>query len=170
MSNDKLTPSLHEPHFVPSGPPQPLMAGEAFVAAPDTWYNLLVTYKDRRGNKTEGLMYPLGSNPSTSFYEYMVLGSSPDGLPPMKVKLHPPDANGWSTWEMHDGNYLSLKATGWLYRSSHYPIGFRIVDGRLYNAYWGGPAGSTWRDAFVPSACYTGQGLDEFTCKLIPAP
>jgi hypothetical protein len=56
-------------------PPDPLPEGEVFQASADTWYNLQVHYTDDKGNPLTSLMYPLGPNPSTSFYEYMVLGT-----------------------------------------------------------------------------------------------
>jgi hypothetical protein len=78
--------------------------------------------------------------------------------------------DGWEKWTLDNGNVLSLKATGWVYRSSEYPIGWKIVDNQLFNSYWGGAVGSEWRQAFVPDCIYMGNGLPPFTCELVPAP
>lgn len=163
-----LTPD--DQPFVPTGEPNPLPAGAAFEADPNIWYHLQVHYKDKKGNPVVGLMYPQGKNPSTSFWDYQVLGGSADGLPPTKIKVHPPDQNGWSHWELNDGNWLSIKATGWIYRSSAYPIGWKLIENNLYNTYWAGEAGSQWRDSFgETSGYYMGMDLPVFTCELIPA-
>lgn len=159
-------PSLNDQPFVSSGPPRELPAGKAFKADPDTWYHLKVHFKDRHGKFVDSFLYPLGQNPSTSFWDYMAF-NSPDGLQPAKFKLHQrPD--GWADWEMDDGNYLSIKATGWFYRASHYRTGCLVVDGMLYNNYWSGPAGYAYRDVLVPAAYYVGMDLPVFTCELVP--
>src|SRR6185295_423672 len=179
MSDEQTLLSADAEPFVPTGTPDPLPEGEVFEASPDTWYNLRVHYKDDKGNPLTGLMYPLASNPATSFYEYMVLGSSPMGLPPVKLRLKPrPD--GWAIWEIDwEGGiqYLSLKLTGWAYRASNkgYAIGWQIVDNKLYNEYWsknwkGFPAGWAHRSTLVPDAYYVGVSLPQvFICELIPA-
>ena len=169
MSDQEKTPSADDKPFEPSGEPNPLPAGEVFKADADTWYNLNVHYKNRSGNIITGLMYPLASNPATSFYEYQVLGDSTDGAGPSKFKLEPVQGSDWDVWRLDNGNIMSLKATGWVYRSSAYPIGWKIVNGQLFNSYWGGPVGSVWRQAWVPDCIYMGMGLDVITCELVAA-
>jgi hypothetical protein len=87
---------------------------------------------------------------------------------PAKFKLHPRD-DGWADWEIDDGNYLSVKATGWVYRSSAYRTGWHVIDGKLYNNYWDGPVGYQYRYLNVTTAYYMGMDLPEFTCELVPA-
>ncbi len=170
MSDQQRSPSADDKAFEPSGAPNALPAGEAFKAEAGTWYNLRVHYQDRQGNPTTGLMYPLAPNPATSFYEYMCLGFSPMGLPPAKFKVETMGGSPvWDKWTLDDGNVVSLKATGWVYRSSAYPIGWKIVGNRLYNSYWHGPVGFAWRSTLVPDACYMGMDLTDFTCELVPA-
>ena len=156
--------------FVPSGEPNSLPAGAVFKANTDTWYNLNVHYNNRSGNPITGLMYPLASNPATSFWDYMVLGTSTDGAGPAKFRVEMMGGNdGWEQWTLDSGNVLSLKATGWVYRSSAYPIGWKIVNNQLFNSNWGGAVGSEWRQAFVPDCIYMGNDLPSFTCELVPA-
>src|SRR3954447_8231190 len=173
MSDQERALSADDQPFVPTDEPRPLPAGEAFNADPNTWYHLRVHYKDDNGNPAVGLMYPLGTNPSRSFWDYQVLGSGDGSSGPTKIKVHPPDPTGWSRWELDDGNWLSIKATGWIYRSSAYPIGWQIMkdaegNSRLYNNYWAGEAGYDWRGGAVPDACYMGMKLSLFTCELVP--
>jgi len=167
MPTDNQLPSIDDVGVVPSAEPLPLVLGEVFKADPNLWYNLRVTYTLRGDDnkKATGFLTPLAQNAATSFYEYMVLDS---GWPATKFKILKPDPIGWSIWELENGEFLSLKATGWLYRSSAYPLGFQIVDNRLYNNYRGGTAGSAWKNGLVPSQYYTGVGCDEFICELVP--
>jgi hypothetical protein len=95
--------------------------------------------------------------------------NSPDGLDPAKFQLHPRnDGSGWAEWEINDGNRLSVKATGWLYRSSEYPLGWQVIDNKLYTDYWPGPAGYAYRSTLVTPAYYMGMDLPVFTCELVP--
>lgn len=161
------SPGANDKPFVPGDKPNQL-PGAAYKADAKTWYNLAVHYIDTKGNRASSFVYPLGNNPSTSFWDYMAF-NSPDGLKPAKFKIHPPKANGFSEWELEDGNYLCLKATGWVYRASVYRIGWAIFDNHLYNDSWGGPTGYKYDDVLVPSAYYMGMDLPSFTCELVPA-
>ena len=161
------SPAANDQPFIPSGQPNQL-PGEAFKADSNIWYHLSVNYIDIKGNPASSFFYPLGANPSTSFWDYMAF-NSPDGLKPAKFKVHPPKANGFSEWEIDDGNYMCLKATGYVYRASAYRIGWAIFKDNLYSDYWGGPTGYKYDDKAVPAAYYIGMDLPKFTCKLIPA-
>jgi len=175
MSDQERPLSADDEPFVPTGEPRPLPAGEAFKADPNTWYHLKVHYKDDKGNPVVGLMYPLNNSFPPSFWDYQVLsGLIPAVVKPSKVKVHPPDSTGWSKWELDDGNWLSIKATGWIYRSSAYPIGWQIMkdaggNSRLCNNYWAGEAGYDWKGGTAPDACYMGMKRSPFTCELVPA-
>jgi hypothetical protein len=163
-------PSPDDQAFVPSSEPNPVPAGVAFKADPDKWYYLRITYQDDTGKTVTGRAYKIGPNPSTSFWDYMAVSQyDSEGA---KFKLHQlhPYKDGWDKWEIDDGNWLSVKATGWIYRSSEYPLGWKIVDGKLYNTYWSGAAGCQHNRFFVSDAYYMGQGLlPEFTCELVEA-
>lgn len=163
----KPGPSPNDQPFVPSGKSNEL-PGEIFKADPNIWHHLAVHYDDTTGKPASSYVYPVGANPSTSFWDYMAF-NSPDGLNPAKFKIHPPKPNGFSEWEIHDGNYLCLKTTGWVYRASLYRIGWAIFEGNLYNDYKGGPTGYQYDDILVPAAYYMGTDLPRFTCELVPA-
>jgi hypothetical protein len=161
-------PDANDQPFVPSGQPNQL-PGEVFKADANTWYHLAVHYTDRSGKPASSYIYPLGQNPATSFWDYMAF-NSPDGLKPAKFKIHPPKANGFSEWELDDGNFLCLKATGYMYRASAYRVGWALSKGHLYTDYrWDGPTGYKYDDVLVPSAYYIGMDLPAFTCELVPA-
>jgi hypothetical protein len=163
-------PTNQDP-FVPKGSPNELPSGEVFKADPDTWYNLVVHYTDQNGQPADGYLGPVGYNAATSYWDYMQVSGDAS-----KFKLHP-RADGWADWEIDDGNYLSLKLTGWAYRASDsdYRIGWQIVDGKLYNAYWSSdwnsyPAGCEYNTFLVSTAYYVGVKLENaFTCELVPA-
>ncbi len=74
-----------------------------------------------------------------------------------KFKLHPRE-EGFDDWEIDDGYWLSIRATGWAYRSYYAQrVGWKIIDGKLYNNYW-------WmRMGRLPAGCQWGEGL--FTSK-----
>lgn len=168
MSDQEKPLSADDGPFVPTGEPKPFPAGEVFKAEADTWYNLLVHYKDwDSGNPISGLMYPMAPNAWHPYWDYMTLGSSQGGSPPAKFKL-------WGTrapyqWVLDDGNFLSVKATGWVYKSSAYPLFWEIVDNSLYNSYWDGPVGYSFRSGLEPNAYYMGMVMPSFTCELVRA-
>ncbi|MEJ7740310.1 MAG: hypothetical protein WKF97_23050 [Chitinophagaceae bacterium] len=139
----------------------------------NTWYNLRVTYKDEDGKTLTRFMGPIADKASTSFWDYMQIGGAQS-----KFKLHP-TKDGWAYWEIDDGNWLSLKSTGWAYRSlESNRIEWKIVDGKLYNSYWSSdwqrhPLGTERRRILVPDAYYVGVDLSNnnvFTCELVLAP
>ena len=159
-------PSPNDQPFVASGSPNPLPSGTVVKSDPNTWYNLKATYTNTSGNTVVGYARSIGSNPSTSFWDYMELAdTTPAGA--AKFKLHPRN-DGWAEWEINDGNRLSVKATGWVYRSSAYHTGWQVVDGKLYNDYWAGPVGYAHRRILVSDAYYMGMDLPVFTCELVP--
>ncbi|WP_158945996.1 hypothetical protein [Granulicella sp. S190] len=166
----KAGPSLDDQPFVPSGTPNQVPS-EVFEADANVWYHLAVNYVDKEGKPASSFFYPLAANASTSFWDYMAFNST-SGLKPSKFKVHPAKG-GYSEWEIDDGNYLCLKATGWAYRSSEYRIGWAIVNGHLYSNYWRGPVGYRYDGdsiiAPVPRAYYIGMDLPAFTCELVPA-
>ena len=164
-------PSPNDQPLVPSGNPNPLPAGAAIVTDPESWYRLKANYINDSGRSVTGYAYPVGQNAATSFWDYVVFSEGPAGSAALRFKLSAPDDQGWSTWDIHDddwnaGYHLSCKATGWLYRASAYDVKFRIVDGKLYCSYWGGPAGSAYRSFLVSAGQYLGMGLQAFTCEL----
>ena len=161
------SPDANVQPFIP-GDKSNQLPGAAFKADPKIWYHLAVYYTDTKGNRVSSSMYPLGRNPSTSFWNYMAF-NSPDGLKPAKFKIHPPKPNGFSEWEIDDGNYLCLSSTGWVYRASVSPKGWAIFENHLYNDSWGGPTGYKYDDVLVPAAYYIGMDLPLFTCELVPA-
>lgn len=139
----------------------------------ETWYNVKVSYKDESGNSKTGYLGPIGSNASTSFWDYVRVDGGQS-----KFKLHPTQ-DGWAYWEINDGNWLSLKATGWVYRSLEANrVEWKIVDGKLYNNYWSAdwqkyPLGAERQRILVPDAYYAAVGLSAnktFTCELVAAP
>jgi hypothetical protein len=171
MTDQQRPLSADDGPFVPTGEPNPLPAGEAFEADANTRYNLMVNYKTwQDGSPTSGLMYPMAPNAWHPYWDYMTLGSSQGGSPAAKFKVEPwGDGTPWQRWTLENGNFLSLKATGWVYESSAYPIAWKIVGGYLYNSYWGGQVGYSFRSGLEPNAYYVGMGLTPFTCELVPA-
>ena len=169
MSEPQASPAAPSPNdqpFVASGSPNPLPSGTVFKSDPNTWYNLKVTYTNDSGNTVVGYARSIGSNPSTSFWDYMELAdTTPAGA--AKFKLHPRN-DGWAEWEINDGNRLSVKRTGWVYRSSAYHTGWAVVDGKLYNDYWDGPVGYEHHRVLVSDAYYMGMEKPVFTCELVP--
>lgn len=145
----------------------PILGGQQ-----ETWYNLKVTYNDESGKSTTGYLGPIGSNASTSFYDYMRVDGARS-----KFKLVP-TSDGWAYWQVDDSNWLSLKATGWVYRSLEANrIQWKIINGKLYNNYWSTdwqnyPLGALRQRILVPDAYYAGVGLaadKTFTCELVAA-
>jgi hypothetical protein len=147
--------------------------GTPLITDPNSWYRLKATYIDKNGKPATGYAYPLAANASTSFWDYMVLGSSSGTCPPLEFKLDSPDDSGYQRWNIrdndcNDGYHLDCKATGWLYRASAYDTKFRIVDKKLYMNYrWKTAVGSEWRDGFGETkGQYVGADLPEITCEL----
>lgn len=171
MLDPQRAPSENDQPFVPQGVPKPLPSGTVATADADTWYYLRAHYLSESGQDLVGYFAPVGSNRSTSFWDYIFMRSSSQGA--CQFKLEDTDGRGWSNWLIKaDGNHLCLKATGWFYRASYYTTRFAIVDGKLYNDYWDGPAGAVYRSVLVSSGYYVGQDLGEHValtgCELIP--
>lgn len=164
------SPSPDDQAFVASGAPNPAPAGEAFEVDPEAWYNLRVMFVTKEGATVAGYASYVSRDFRMPFWDYMSLWPESVAEDISMFKLHP-RSDGWAHWEIDDGNYLSLKATGWVYRSSAYPLGWRISDGRLYNDYWNGPVGYRYESGggFAAEAYYMGMRLPEFTCELVPA-
>lgn len=167
MSDQQKPLSAGGGPFVPSGEPRPFPAGKVFKVEADTWYNLQATYKDNDGNTVTELMYPVSTNAATTYWDYQTLGFSPMGAPPTKFKMWGDSAP--YQWLLDNGDFLSIKDSGWIYRSSAYPLKWQIVDGYLYNNYWQGQAGYEYEDGMEAGAYYMGMGLTPFTCELVPA-
>ena len=70
-------PPVDDQPFVPSGPPNPLPAGQAFESDPGKWYYLKAHYTDRNGKPADGYASAVGVNPSTSFWDYVVFNPGP---------------------------------------------------------------------------------------------
>lgn len=171
MLDPTRSPAENDQAFVPQGEPQPLPAGTLATAAPDTWHYLRAHYLSESGQDLVGYFCPVGANPSTSFWDYIVMRPSVQGA--CEFKLEDTDGRGWSNWLIRaDGNHLSLKATGWYYRASAYTTRFAIINGELHNDYWNGPAGAVYRSVLVSAGYYVGQDLgDRATltgCELVP--
>jgi hypothetical protein len=138
-------------------------------SGPSSWYNLKINYTDEDGKPREAFMGPIGSNATTSFWDYMKVGGK------SKFRLHPGE-NGFEYWEIDDGYWLSLRYDGWAYRSfERNRVGWKIINRKLYTDYdrWKGYAlGAERRRILVPDAYYVGVNLsngNEFTCELVPA-
>lgn len=165
MSDTNASPSLDDKPLETSAARRPLPVGAVVKLDPNTWYYCKVNYIDDKGNSKVGYLSAVGGNATISFWDYICVNDDPG------YKFRPNlGSDGWEQWECQDGNYLSLKATGWYYRSSAYPLWFKIVDGKLYNSYWDGPAGSVERRILVSDARYVGQGFPELAgCEFIAA-
>jgi hypothetical protein len=171
MADPSRSPSENDQPFTPDGAPLPLPDGVVEAPSPDTWYYLKANYLNESGEDVVGYLSPLGSNATQSFWDYIVMGGIGGAC---QFQLQDVDGRGWAKWLIkEDGNHLCLKATGWYYRASAYTSRFAIVDGKLYNDYWRGPAGAVYRSILVSSGYYVGQDLgDRVTltnCELVPA-
>jgi hypothetical protein len=172
MLDTRRSPAENDQPFVPNGPPLALPAGTAVTTDPDAWYSLKAHYLSESGEDLVGYLSPLGPNATQSFWDYIVMRE--DIASACQFQLQDVDARGWAKWLIKDDGYhLCLKATGWYYRASAYTSRFAIVDGKLYNDYWDGPAGAVYRDILVSSGYYVGQDLGDRValtqCELVPA-
>lgn len=125
------------------------------VLPDDKWYNLKFNYEDTDHNIQTGYAYFVGVNPSWSFYDY--ISATLSNGPMAKFKNVKTEGNRMQL-KMQDGNYLSCRAEPrlWLYRSSAYPIGWEIVDGKLYTDNHNGAVGAVYDSGAVPTAYYLG--------------
>ena len=148
-------PSEDDLPFVPDSSPKPARAGSA-VIPDDKWYNLRFNYFDTHGKIQDGYAYQVGRNTGWSYWDY--ISATPSDGPVAKFKKDLVQGN-----RMHlktdDGYFLSCRAAPrlWLYRSSQYPIGWEIVDGKLYTDYHDGAVGAVHCDSsvmLVPDAYY----------------
>jgi len=163
-------PTADDKPLVASGPPNPLPAGTPLTTDANKWYRLKASYINDKGKAVTGYAYPVGTNASESFWDYVIFREGGPGAGALQFNLIPKDG-GWFYWKIRDtpanaGYHLDCKATGWLYRASAYNTWFRIVDGKLYCSYWKGPVGSTYRSFLVSSGQYLGMDLPAFTCEL----
>ncbi len=133
--------------------------GGGLGSTPDQWYNLKVRY----GIGKRGTMGAVRREGYSLYWDYMAVDRKDLHA---KFKLHP-TTDGWAYWETEDGYWLSLKATGWAYRSyESNRIEWKIVDGKLYNKYWKSdwqnyPLGAEYRWVSVSDAYYAGVGLGD---------
>jgi len=165
-------PSKDDKPFVPEGEPKPARAGS--VAIPyDKWYNLKLSYVDRHGNVQGGYAYYLGVNPTWSFWDYMSTSQS-NGPVGRFQKVPIPGKGNRVQLKTDDGYWLSCRAAPrlWLYRSSAYPVGWEIVDGKLYTDYHDGPVGAVFHHVLVPEAYYLCVAAEPtvFNCEWVLSP
>jgi hypothetical protein len=151
-STKQSGPSQDDLPFVPQGNPLPPRAG-SMIIPDDRWYNLKLNYQDTSGNIQSGYAYFLGVNPTWSFWDY--ISATPSNGPMARFKKASVEGNRMRL-EMQDGNYLSCRAVPrlWVYRSSAYPLGWEIVDGKLYTDYHDGAVGAEYNSVLVPEAYY----------------
>jgi hypothetical protein len=172
MLDTQRSPSENDQPFVPEGPSLALPTGTALSADADAWYCLKANFLNESGESRVGYLSPLGPNATESFWDYIVMR---EGIAAAcNFQLQDVDSRGWAKWLIkEDGNHLCLKATGWYYRASAYTSRFAVVDGKLYNDYWDGPAGAVYRSALVSSGYYVGQDLGDgvtlTNCQLVRA-
>ena len=121
----------------------------------DTWYRLKVTYKDENNVAHTAYLGAAGGSYGETDWDNMVMGGYD-----RKFKLYPA-GDGYDYWEISDGYWLSMRLSGWAYRSFYgQRIGWKIVDGKLYNSYWypenwqDHPMGADWREGVFTSKGY----------------
>lgn len=164
-------PTADDQPFTPDGNKLPARANAA-VIPDDRWYNLKFDYHDRHGNHTSGYAYDIGTNPSTSFWDY--ISATPISGPMSKFKKVGTEGNRMYL-QMADGNYLSCRAAPrlWLYRTNAwaYAVGWEIVDGKLYTDYHAGAVGAEYHTALVPTTYYLQVEGDHpmFNCEWVLA-
>jgi len=150
--------------FVASTAARALPEGAQVIPAGKSFY-LKINFTDEQGRPATGYAAKVGQNAAESFWDYMCIRSGPRGGSAAKFQVDG-ETDGWPNWKIDDGNYLSVKATGWLYRSSAYPIGWVVANGQLINTYWGGPTGYSYRSFLVSTAYYLGMGLPPITVEI----
>jgi hypothetical protein len=87
------------------------LPGGGLGGAQDTWYRLKVTYTDKNGVTQEGYMGAASHSAGQTDWDNMVINGYTT-----KFKLHP-RGDGFDDWEIDDGYWLSMRASGWAYRS-----------------------------------------------------
>lgn len=132
------------------------------------WFWLKMTYKDERGNTVVGFADRVGANAATSFWDYVCIRRGTPGASSLKFKVDG-EKDGWPVLRLSDGNVLSVKATGWVYRSSAYPIGWSLDGNQLVCTYWGGPLGVDHHRFLVSDAWYLGFDLPPVQVEVMPA-
>ncbi len=153
--------------------------GGGLGSTPDTWYRLKVTYRNENNARMPGYMGPVAENfDGRLFWDYMKIDNDHGWA--SKFRLHP-TTDGWAYWEIDDGYWLSLRATGWAYRSYEgNRVEWKIVDGKLYTKYWKSdwqnyPLGCELRGFLGEEEVYfVGVDLGDANvltnCELVPAP
>ncbi|WP_339471635.1 MULTISPECIES: hypothetical protein [unclassified Pseudomonas] len=167
--SDTLTPAADDQPFVPDGPPLTSRGGSQ-SPPDDEWLNLELEYIDDDGKVRKGHAYFVGTNPTWSFYDY--ISATASNGPKAKFKKVSNDGN-FLVLETQDGNYLSCRAAPrwWVYRSSAYPLGWEIVDGKLYTNYHDGAVGTVHQRNGAPDAYYlrVNGGNTLTNCKWVKA-
>jgi hypothetical protein len=145
-------PTADDLPFVPAGDPKPARAGSVGILD-DKWYNLKFKYQDDKGNLQDGFAYYVGTNPNWAFWDY--ISATHSNGPVGKFKKDSVRGNRM-VLKTDDGYFLSCRAGPryWLYRSSEYPIGWEIVDGKLYTDYHDAAVGAEYHGVVVPDAYY----------------
>jgi hypothetical protein len=154
VSANEHEPSKDDGPYVPDGNVLPLRAGSA-VLPDDRWYNLKFNYEDADHQIQTGYAYFVGEKATWSFWDY--ISATASNGPMAKFKKVKTEGDRMQL-EMQDGNYLSCRAAPrlWLYRSSAYPVGWEIVDGKLYTDWHNGAIGVQYHSIAVPAAYYLG--------------
>ncbi|HTD05303.1 hypothetical protein [Undibacterium sp.] len=135
--------------------PIPLPGGTAAQIEEGKLYQIKVHYTEN-GKVFEGYLRPWGANAATMYWDCVTLDSAYGGYP---IKFRP-KSTGRGSWylECDDGYWLSLR-NGWTYRSFEVnAIGWQILDGKIYNDFWGGPLCEDLKGPF-PEGRFTGQDL-----------
>jgi len=158
-------PSVDDQPFVASSAARSLPEGSQNIPAGKPFW-LKVNFTNERGQPASGYAAKVGQNAAESFWDYMCIREGAPGGSAAKFQVDG-ETDGWPNWKIDDGNYLSVKATGWLYRSSAYPIGWVVANGQLMNTYWGGPVGFSYRSFLVSTAYYLGMDLPVVSVEVV---
>ncbi|TFY89114.1 hypothetical protein DYL59_13140 [Pseudomonas kairouanensis] len=167
--SDTSAPAPDDQPFEPEG--KPLASRSGSQAFPDgEWFNLQLDYVNDKGQTVTSYAYFVGTNATWSFWDY--ISATASNGPKAKFKKDSSDGD-FAVLKLQDDNYLSCRANPrrWVYRSLAYPLGWQIVDGKLYTNYHDGPVGTVHQRVAVPDAFYLKvDGGDTLTnCKWVKA-
>lgn len=163
------TPSADDKPFESNGVTHPAPEGTPFNPDPNKWYYLKARYL-RDDKETEGYFHPVGQNAARAFWDYIRMDGGTTGACQLKFKKM--EGQAWYTAEVRaDGYHLCIKATGWMYRASHYTAGFMIIDDKLYVDSWSGPLGCANSYKLDAETYYVGADLANQLahCELVEA-
>jgi len=165
-------PSADDQPFVPTGSPKPVRAGSVSIPD-DRWYNLKFNYYDTDGKIQSGYAYYVGRDATWQYWDY--ISATQSNGPVARFRKVPIEGKGNRVHlKTDDGYFLSCRAWPryWLYRSSAYPIGWEIVEGKLYTDYHDGAVGAEYQGVIVPEAYYMRVGSTPalFNCEWVLSP